>query len=67
MTGPPDKFARPGFWILRGYVQKRFKMTFAAVVIGGLLLIGLGIARVKGTRGTRDRVQTLFDRKSDGR
>jgi uncharacterized integral membrane protein len=42
-------------------------MIFGSIVIGGLLLLGLGIARVRGNRGTKKSVETLFDEKADGR
>jgi hypothetical protein len=38
-------------------------MVFAVSVIGGLLLTGYCVSRVKATREAKKSVRTLFDRK----
>lgn len=55
--------ANCGHWDhLSGAAERRSQM-FGVSVIGGLLLVGLCVSRVKASRGAKKSVQTLFDDK----
>jgi hypothetical protein len=50
-------------WWLAWCGRREVQMVFAVSLIGGLLLLGYCVSRVKASREAKKSVQTLFDMK----